>query len=86
MAEYPIRTVIQLFWAKKEAGCIHNRTSRTALAPLVFVLVCVCNRLYLYQSDQPIQLALPCGSIVEYHMELMFVNATFQKFFPFHQI
>ena len=51
MAKYPIQTVIQLFWAKKEAGCTHNRTSRTALDPLVFVLVCVCNRLYLYQSD-----------------------------------
>ena len=49
-AEYPIQTVIQLFWAKNEAGCIHNHTSRTAPAPLVFVLVCVCNRLYLFQS------------------------------------
>ena len=45
--------------ANKETGYIHNRTSRTAQAPLVFVLVCVCNRLCLYQSDQPIQLALP---------------------------
>jgi hypothetical protein len=45
--------------ANKKASYIHNRTSKTALAPLVFVLVCVCNRLYLYQSDQPIQLALP---------------------------
>ena len=30
LAEYPIQTVIQLFWAKNEAGCIHNHTSRTA--------------------------------------------------------
>ncbi len=35
--------------ANKEAGYIHNRTSRTALAPLVSVLVCVCNRLSLFQ-------------------------------------
>lgn len=39
MAKYPIQTVIQLFWAKKEAGCTHNRTSRTALAPLVSVWI-----------------------------------------------
>ena len=45
--------------ANKETGYIHNHTSRTAYAPLVFVLVCVCNRLLLFQSVQPIQLALP---------------------------
>ena len=54
--------------ANKETGYIHNRASRTILAPLVSVLVCVCNRLYLYQSDQPIQLALPYESVVGYHM------------------
>jgi hypothetical protein len=45
--------------ANKKANHIHNRTSRTAFAPLVFILVCVCNRLLLFQSVQPIQLALP---------------------------
>ena len=60
--------------ANKEAGHIHNRTSRMALAPLVFVLVRVCNRLCLHQSDQPIQLALPYGSIVGYHIGKRFVN------------
>ena len=48
LAEYPIQTVIQLFRANKKAGHIHNRTSRAALAPLVLVLVCVCNRLSLF--------------------------------------
>ena len=28
---------------KKEVSHIHNRTTRMALTPLVFVLVCVCN-------------------------------------------
>lgn len=46
MAEYPIQTVIQLFWAKKEAGCIHNHTSRTAIAPLVSVWIVYVTGIY----------------------------------------
>ncbi len=45
--------------ANKEAGYIHNRTSRTALAPLVSVLVCVCNRLSLFQISVAYSVGTP---------------------------
>lgn len=48
---------------KKEASYIHNRTSRMALTPLVFVLVCVCNWPLLFDQYSLIQLALPCGRL-----------------------
>ena len=72
VAEYPIRTVIQLSGAKKKP--VHRRTNPSGSFPLAGVLVW----LSMYRLKSRIQLAHSMGVLV-YHIEQMLVNTRLEN-------